>query len=834
VNFYTNVSRHKNNILVRGIKDGVPYKKSLRYKPYLFVSSNKSSKYKNIKNEYVGKVDFNSMSEAREFLETYKDVSGAEVYGLTDFVYLFIHDAFPNELAYDPSQISVVYLDIEVDIKNGYPNMVTASNEITAITISRNGKITSFGCGEYKEHKENIKYYRCKNEKVLLQTFLEVWRGSEYCPDVVTGWNVEFFDIPYLIKRIQQVLGEKEAASISPWNILKEYEVEIRGQINHSFVPVGISVLDYLNLYKKFTYTQQESYRLNHIAYYELGEKKLDFSEFANLNELQEKDYQKYIEYNIRDVELVELLEDKMKLIELVYALAYDAKINHTDTLTSVKQWDVIIHNYLKKSNIVIPQIDRGGVNKPLVGGYVKTPKIGLSKWVVSMDLNSLYPHLIMQYNISPETFVTRIDEHMSIEQILKGDIDKFKGYLEKNNTAIAANLCLYSKEKRGFLPSLMETMYEDRAEYKNKMIEVKKEYEKSKDKKLLKEISRLDNLQMAKKIQLNCAYGALGNKYFRWYDINHAEAITMSGQLSIRWIENKINTYMNKVLKTEGKDYVIASDTDSIYITMHSIVSSVYDKDTDDRTIVKFIDKLCKERIEPYIEKCYVELATYMNAFSQKMKMKRENIANKGIWKAKKMYILNVWNSEGVQYDKPKLKMMGIESVRSSTPASCRDNIKNALDIIMNKDEKDLHLFIENFKKEFFNLNFEDVAFPRGVKDIKKWLRKDAMLYEKGTPIHVKGSILYNDLIDKKGVHKKYEKISDGEKIKFSYLKKPNPYGISVISCPTGLPAEFGLNKFIDYETQFDKAFLEPIKSILTTIGWHTEKKATLEDFFS
>ena len=833
MHFYTNVTRHRNNILVRGIKDGVPYKKSVRYTPYLFITTNKSSKYQNLKGGPVGRVDFDSMSEARDFLERNQGVSGMDIYGLTDFTYLFIHDAFPGEIRYDTSQISVVSLDIECSIEGGFPNIGLANSEITAITISRKGMRTVFGCGDYKEHQDNIKYYKCADEKALLTSFLEVWNGSQYSPDVVTGWNVEFFDIPYLVNRIKRVLGDKDAQRLSPWNMLREYEVEIRGQKNQAFTPIGINVLDYLNLYKKFTYSQQESYRLDYIAQEELGEKKLDHSEYVNLDDLRLKNFQKYIEYNVHDVDLVDKLEDKLKLIELVYALAYDAKVNYDDTLASVKQWDVIIHNYLRQSNRVIPQFNRDRPSKTLVGSYVKEPKIGLSKWVVSFDLNSLYPHLIMQYNISPEMFITRINESLSIEDIMNGGISRFSDYMKKANCTAAANPCLYSKEKQGFLPALMERMYEDRSLYKKKMIQVKKEYESTKKPELLKEISRLDNLQMAKQIQLNSAYGALGNQYFRWYDINHAEAITMSGQLSIRWIEGKINEYLNKILKTKDKDYVVASDTDSVYITLDDLVSSVYPDQPDDSVVVGFLDKVCRERLEPFIDSAYQELADYMNAYAQKMKMKRENIANKGIWKAKKMYILNVWNSEGVQYDKPKLKMMGIEAVRSSTPSSCRDNIKKSLEIIMNEDETALHRFIENFRKEFKTLGFEDVAFPRGVKGLEKWSRKDAGLFEKGTPIHVKGAIIYNYLLSNKRLSNKYESISSGEKIKFCYMVKPNPYNITVLSSPRDLPSELGMDKFIDYDKQFEKAYLDPITSIISTIGWNTEKRATLEDFF-
>jgi len=722
--FYTNITRHGNQILVRGLNNGKPVKFATKYKPYLFIPSQTQTEYRNLRDEYVGRMDFDSMRDAREFLQTYEDVSGMEIFGLTDWPYMYIYDNYPGEIRYDPSLVSVCSIDIETSIENGFPDIELAENEITAITIGRNGKKTVFGCGDYKEHLPNVQYYKCADESALLLAFLEVWNGSLYSPDVVTGWNIEFFDIPYLVNRIRKLLGEDQARRLSPWEILREYKVEIRGRTNVAYTPVGIAVLDYIHLYKKFTYTEQESYRLDYIAQVELGEQKL----------------------------------------------------------ASVKQWDIITHNYLLDRKTVVYQNNKNKNDRPFVGGYVKDPKLGMSKWVVSFDLNSLYPHLIMQYNISPETLVTRLGDKMTIDDLLVGGVSKYENDMKNSNCTLAANLCVYTKEKRGFLPSLMDRMYNDRTKYKKEMIEVKKEYEKTKDPKLVKEIARLDNMQMAKKIQLNSAYGALGNKWFRWFDVNNAEAITMSGQLSIRWIEKKINFYLNDLLGTKNKDYVIASDTDSIYITLEGLVKHVFPDGADDMKIVEFLDTACKKRIEPFIDKSYQELADSMNAYAQKMQMKRENIANKGIWKAKKMYILNVWNSEGVQYDKPKLKMMGIEAVRSSTPTACRDSIKKSLEIIMNGSEEDLQKYISDFRTKFRTLSFEDVAFTRGVKDIEKWYRFGR--FESGTPIHVRGSVVFNQMIEKLKLQNKYQTIASGEKIKFVYLKNPNPTREHVISC--------------------------------------------------
>jgi DNA polymerase elongation subunit (family B) len=834
MNFYTNVTRHRNQILVRGISEGKPVKFSVKYKPYLFVKASTQTEHKNLKGEYVGKLQFDSMSETYKFTEKYKKVEGMEIYGLSDWPYMYIYDKYRGEIKYDPALVSVCSIDIETSIEGGFPDIEKADNEITAITIGRNGRKTTFGCGEYQEHQDNVQYYKCVDESALLLAFLEVWNGSLYSPDVVTGWNIEFFDIPYLVNRMRKVIGSNHADRLSPWKILREYTVNSRGRDCICYAPIGIAVLDYIKLYRKFTYTEQESYRLDYIAQVELGEGKIDYHDegYTDLDDLRLRNFQRYIEYNVRDVEIVDRLEDKLKLIELVYALSYDAKVNYEDTMTTVKQWDVITHNYLLDRNIVVPLNDKNKPDRAFVGGYVKDPKVGMSKWVVSFDLNSLYPHLIMQYNISPETFVTRLQDKVSIDDLLVGGASQFGDYLDKTNCTIAANLCIYTKEKRGFLPSIMDRMYDDRTRYKKQMIECKKEYEKTKEPQLVKEIARLDNMQMAKKIQLNSAYGALGNKWFRWFDVNNAEAITTSGQLSIRWIENKLNDYLNKLLKTENFDYVLASDTDSVYVTLEYLVKNVFGDDVPEtKKVIQYIDKICKERIEPFIDRSYQELADYMHAYAQKMQMKRENIADKGIWKAKKMYILNVWNSEGVEYDKPKLKMAGIEAVRSSTPTACRGAIKDSLEIIMSGSELDLQKYVANFKSQFSSLKFEDIAFTRGVKDIEKyWV---CGRFQSQTPIHVRGSVVYNEMLKKKKLTNKYQSITSGEKIKFAYLKIPNPTQDYVIACQNGLPKELKMETYVDYAVQFEKGYLGPIESITNTLGWQAEKRATLEDWY-
>ena len=619
--------------------------------------------------------------------------------------------------------------------------------------------------------------------------------------------------------------------SLSPWNRANEREVYVQGRKNYAYDISGVNILDYLDLYRKFTYSSQESYRLDHIAFVELGQRKVDHSEYENFKDFYTSDWQKFMEYNIQDVELIDRLEDKMKLLELAITMSYDAKVNFEDVYSQVRMWDTMIYNYLTDRDVVVPPRKGAKKDEKYAGAYVKEPIPGKYDWVVSFDLNSLYPHLIMQHNISPETLIDARHPSATVDRILEETLDIDGEY------CVCANGAQYRKDIHGFLPEMMQKIYDERTIYKKRMLKSKQALEhattSAETVALQKDISKFNNIQMARKIQLNSAYGAIGNQYFRYYNLANAEAITLSGQVSIRWIEGKVNEYLNKLLKTEDHDYVVASDTDSIYICLDLLVRHVFDgKDVPTERIVDFLDAACKDRIEPFIDKSYQELADYVGAYEQKMFMKRENIANKGIWTAKKRYILNVWDSEGVRYEKPKLKIMGIEAVKSSTPAACRTSIKDCLKVIMNKDEEQAQKFISDFREKFTSLPVEDISFPRGCNNLNKW-SNPATIYSKGTPIHVRGALLYNFYNKKNKLTHKYPLIQDGEKIKFVYLKTPNKINENVISYLATFPKEFGLDKQVDYDLQFEKSFLDPIKVIMDVIGWKPEKVASLEFLF-
>ena len=829
--FYTNVTPWGNTLLVREYVNGERVNRKIKYSPTLFCKVIKETKHKTLDGQFVTPVKHETIKEAKEWLKSYEDQPHL-IYGNTTFQYNYIADEYPSFVKWDIDKILVVTIDIEVACENGFPNPEEAIEPLLSITIKnhQNKQILVWGIGDYNNTRDDVTYVKCDSEKMLIQEFLTFWEKNQ--PDVVTGWNTEFFDIPYICNRIKNLYDAKEINRLSPWNNVSDRQVYKMGRKQQVYDILGVSHLDYYDLYRKFTYTNRESYRLDHIAHVELGESK-DDNPYETFREWYLKDFQSFIDYNIQDVEIVDRLEDKMRLIELCLTMAYDAKVNYMDVLGSVKYWDILIYNELRKKNIVIPQKIQREKSEKFEGAYVKDPIVGLHKWVMSFDLNSLYPHLIMQYNISPETLVAdKAVKNMSVEKMLNKEVDTS---ILKDAT-MTPNGALFKITQKGFLPELMQKMYDDRVKFKQLMLEAQKDYEKTKDPKLLRDISKFNNIQMAKKISLNSAYGAIGNVWFRYYNILVAEAITTSGQLAIRFIEHSLNKYLNKILNTRGEDYIIASDTDSVYITFDKLVSKVFVSDTDNNKIVEFLDTVAKEKIEPFIDKSYQELADYVNAYEQKMQMKREVIADKGIWVAKKRYILNAHDVEGVRYKEPKLKIMGVEAVKSSTPAACREKIKEALTIIMNEDDKVLNTFIQDFRTEFMNLKPELIAYPRSVNGLTKWTESHN-LFKKGAPIHCKGAILYNHLLREKKLQGKYPYIQEGDKIKFLHMKIPNTYQSTSISFMTKLPKELNLHNIIDYDMQFEKSFVEPLKFITNIIQWNIDgsygTQGTLEGFF-
>ena len=825
---------------VRGYENGLPFRDKVKYKPTLYVTTPNETKYISLDGKPVAPVKFDSMREAKEWTDTNKHVAGRQIYGNVRHIPAYINDIYPGDIQFERNSINVTSIDIEVASDQGFPEPQDALHEITAITIKNNKDNTYYvwGCGDYDVTKSvmqthRVVYKKCASERELLMDFITHWASDAHCPDIITGWNTRFFDIPYLINRTIRILDDAWAKRFSPWGLVDARDVTIMQRKQQAFEIQGISQMDYLELFKKFghSYGPQESYKLDHIAHVVLGERKLSYEEHSGLFDLYKFDYQKFIDYNIKDVELVDRLEDKLGLVTLAVTMAYRGGVNYGDTFGTTAIWDAIIFRNLHAQNVIIPFAE-DKIKSAYPGGFVKDPIIGMHKNVVSFDLNSLYPSIIMQYNMSPETIIEgKVSPHVTVDSVLSQNINIDRDSKE----CIAANGQHFSTERKGILPTIIEGMYNERVSIKQNMLSAQAELQKvNKDDKqelyrIERDIAISENQQMAIKLLLNSLYGALGNRYFRFFDQRIAEAITLTGQLTIRWSELSINTYLHRLLSPpKGKDYVLAIDTDSLYVCLDDLVEAVSPNNPID-----FLDTVCSEKLEPVLEKSYDKLYNLLGGIENKMVMKREAIADVGIWTAKKRYILNVYDNEGVRYASPKLKIMGIEAIKSSTPAPCREALKQIFKVIAAGDEHQVQESIRQFKSYFKTLPPEEIAFPRGVTKITPFRDKEN-IYKKGTPIHVRGGLLYNKELQDKSLQQKYERIQNGEKIKFVYLRIPNPIKENVISFPSYLPEEFGLHKYIDHELQFKKTFLDAIDPILDAIGWNSKEVSTLDDFFA
>ena len=845
--FYTSVNRIGGRIKFRGYDDH-GYRAIIDevFEPILFVpSKNEGSQWKTIYGEKVEPIKFENMYDSRDFIKKYEDVEGFRVYGNTNYVSQATQRRFPNKIEFDHDLIRTWNIDIECQSggydengvwkSGGFPDANGAAWPITAITFFDSKdkhyytyaqQATAKTNVKYVKSKSNLTYIECRDEAELLYKFIDHWAGHKG-PDIVTGWNIRFFDIPYIVNRIKNILGEDVIKSLSPWNKVEHRSVFMSGSDNDTYDIVGIQVVDYMDLFKKFAvfkYGNQESYSLNHIAHVVLGDEKIKYD--GSLFDLYVTDYQKFIEYNIKDVELVQRIEDQESFLLVAMTIAYKAGSNISDTLGTVSVWDSILYRYLFERYITVPP-QSGKEKTDFGGGYVKEVTPGMYDNVVSFDLASLYPNIIVQWNMSPETISgKKVTTHNGRVLNIDMALDQVDVNALPNHT-VSADGTQFSKDKQGFLPSIVSEYYAERKSLKKKQIEKEKLAVNDNSYALKKEIAGYYNEQMAIKLLMNSLYGAAGNRYFRYFDQRIAEAITASGQLSIRWAERVMNTEMAKAVG-KSKDYVVAMDTDSLYVNFDPLVQKFQPKNTID-----FLCNIADEYFKKALQNGYDNLFKYVRGIESRLDMDREVVSQRAVWTAAKNYAMIINDNEGIRYDNPKYKIMGLSGKKATASQAIRDNIMHIYRLALTGTEKDIQSFVEECREVFNSQSPEDLAAPRGVNGIIKYADKNT-IYTKGAQAHLRAALVYNHYIRSMKLTDKYSLIHDGEKMKFLYLNKPNKLKSDVIGFIDALPHEFDIHDHVDYDTVFEKSFLKAVDIYMDAIGWSAVEEPTLEGFFS
>jgi DNA polymerase elongation subunit (family B) len=826
--FYTTAIQRGSKVLVRGYNKGRRFEEKVDFEPSLFVPG--PGEYRTLSGESLSRRKFESIRHAKDFVRDHQDVHGFSFYGMTRYNYQWIVENYIDSVPYDFNQLKIAILDIETTVENGFPDIFDPNEKVLLINVTdyNSGESVSFGTKEYDDTDKPFKYVYCKTEEELFHRFLAHWSFDH--PDIITGWNTDGFDIPYLYARVTRVLGDGAFDRMSPFGVVDVEDRVFNEQRELNINIIGVSSLDYLSLYKKFGQKTQENYKLDTVASDELKTTKLD-NPFDTFKEWYTHGWDTFVEYNHVDTDLIKQLENKKALLRLAVALAYKAKINFQDVFSPVRTWDVIIYEHLYRQNIIVPQPIRSNDTNKIEGAYVKEPVPGLYDWVVSFDLNSLYPHIIMSLNMSPETFVGMTN--VTVEQLLNGDRSMVVG-----EYALAANGSMYDQSKTGFLPTLMKDFYQSRKVEKRQMLDAETILEKDRASATKEHIKELENiissknaLQNALKTLLNSAYGGLANRGFRFFDNRLAEGITKTGQLVIQTAERNANIIISKLSGVED-DYTIASDTDSLYLHVNPVVNK-FCKDKSKEQIATFLEKACSDKIGPSLNAKSNQLAESMNWNQDLLVFKLEVVADRGLWSAKKKYALHVYSSEGVRYEKPEIKIKGLTIVQSSTPGIVRKHLKKSVELLLTSTEDELRKYARFVEEEFMKTPPEKIAFPRSANNIAHY-SSPRTIYGNKTPIAVRASLLYNHYLKEYNLTTKYEAIREGNKIKWLYLREPNIIGEDVIGFQTVLPEEFKLHKYVDYNLMFEKTYLKPLNDLLKHTDISLKDAATLEDLFS
>ncbi len=895
-------------------KDHVAHFERIKYHPTLYypTENEPDSVYRTLDGRPVEAVSFETMRLADE----YKEEQRTPAHGNINPINAYLVKRFPELPQVDLSNLLVAWIDIEVDISEGVSEPEDAKNEVLSIAIRKRGHSHLFGVKPYVPKRSDVTYVQCADETELLEQFLEYWT-TEY-PDIVSGWYIDGFDLVYLINRIDQILGKEAKRLLSPWKSIRTVKSFVNGKPVESYEITGVAILDGLALYKKFSLGQKSSYTLDAIAEEVLGERKVAYADdYESLARLYRENSDLFYDYNLVDVDLPERIDAKLKYLAMVVSMAHDARVNFGDTLKQTRMWDSMIYRYLLDRNIVVPP-ESTAPAETLLGAYVKDTLVGKFGWVVSFDVASLYPSLMRQWSISPDTFIdpewltTRLQ---SLQDALQDDFRPSEGaewveapgawrtavptevpktvlaewsdaliqmtmlrdsatgvmlgwladpvqservrvLCQRMHVTITPNGQMFDTSRSGFMGAMLTDLIVGRQFWKKKQLALETEaVGQTGDQKAqtLTAARVAETVQATRKILLNAAYGATGNEHFRYFDVRLAGAVTASGQMLIQYVEQQVNAALNRWLDTTGSvdgkdvDYVVASDTDSIYITLDRLVQKHCGSSTPTPKIVEAVDKFCQGKIQPILNDAFGHIFETLCGHESVIAMKREAIADAAIFLRKKRYFLNIWDKEGVRYIEPKMKITGMESVRSTVPKVARDGFKKAYEVMLRASETQLWDLVNAVRKQFETEPFDLIAKSSSVPDMMVYAAEPISTgacdlsgvvvmsspyrgkinkndKEAGCPIHIRAALLYNYMLRKTKLDGKYTKIQPGIKIKYAYLKEPNPIGENVIGTPKTLPPEWDLDGYVDRTLQFEKTFREPLERILDEIGWTVE----------
>jgi DNA polymerase elongation subunit (family B) len=848
--YYTSFFRRGNKVFIRKVnEDKTRTNYSVEYKPKLyFKTDTPNCDYKTLNGDELHEVEFSDIKSAKG----YADASTAQMFGYPRWEYACVDDEFPYEIEYDFADIRIAFLDIEVESDTHYSTVKNPDQPIVLIQLLYDGIIYIFGTDTYISYDNNVKFIKCRDEKDLLRKFVQLFRKFDI--DLISGFHSQGYDIPMLYSRMNLIEMDDYFRKLSPFNLIETGEEEVFGKMQLRVDIKGIQHLDIMELIKKFDTKKYENNKLDTIAKAILKRGKVAYD--GKLSDLMITDYAKFVEYGLVDVQLLREIEDEKNFIKMVVGVAYMDKCNYIDAFSQVRMWDNQIMTHLKHEyKIQVPFLIakesdffvEEDEEKKFEGAFVYQPNPNKYEWVMSDDVQSMHPSIIMSFNISPETYLG--NSNKNVEYFLK-ECPQYTQELKDNNATSLANGAMFDNTYEGFLPKLIRRVFTMRIEARNlakkhkKLVEELKQQSRIQDsieiqsqiKFNQREYVKNDTLQAALKVKINSLFGFLGNKFSRFYQLDMAEGITLTSQVMLKSGAAEIKEAITEYTATTDQ-VLLYGDTDSLLYSMKSVVEKFVPKGTPKDKIVEFLHRFHQSKIAPRLTDRMTILQNRMNAREHSIKFIRDVISDVSILIAKKKYIMSVMDSEGTRYTEPDLKVMGVESVKTSTPQYCRDKIKAAIVVMLYQTNDELVTYLDKIREEFMTLPVEDISTPRGITDINKYTLdsvvedafgmdsdESSITHKKGCPMHVKAAIFHNKLIIENDLTRWIQPIENGDKIKFTYLKSPNPINNNAIAFDGKLPTEFKLDKYVDYGMQYEKTFLNPIKAITKVIGWRTE----------